>query len=211
METDDVRRLNCQLPGGPGGLREWMILIELSGYTDAEKRVIATDHLLPLELAVHRLAADDVHFTDEAVEAIIRGYTRTAGVWGLAGVLGALRGKVVRRRGEGDDALVFASGVGRRGCTMTECQALIPWSPALPLAYSRSRQSRAGCGARGIACAIVAHCGSSDRSPPVLRAFWSSGTGTGLSTAMCSGNWRRSLTRYLFIRQQSGASGVKIT
>ena len=90
----------------PAMLRERMTLIELSGYTDAEKRVIATDHLLPLELALHRLTADDVHFADEAIEAIVRGYTRTAGVWELAGALGALCGKVVRRRAEGDDALV---------------------------------------------------------------------------------------------------------
>ena len=53
-----------------------------------------------------RLTADDVRFTDEAIEAIVRGYTRTAGVWGVAGALGTVCGKVVRRRAEGDDALV---------------------------------------------------------------------------------------------------------
>ena len=90
----------------PAMLRERMTVIGLSGYTDAEKRAIATDHLLPIELALYRLTADDVHFTDEAIEAIVRGYTRTAGVWGVAGALGAVCGKVVRRRAEGDDALV---------------------------------------------------------------------------------------------------------
>ncbi len=94
------------LGSAPAVLRERMTVIELSGYTDLEKRVIATDHLLPLALAFHRLTADDVRFTDAAVDTIVRGYTRKAGVWGLAGALGAVCGKVVRRRAEGDEAAV---------------------------------------------------------------------------------------------------------
>ena len=90
----------------PAMLRERMTVLRLSEYTEAEKRAVATDHLLPFELALHRLTADDVRFTDEAIEALVRGYTRTAGVWGVAGALGAVCGKVVRRRAEGDAALV---------------------------------------------------------------------------------------------------------
>ncbi len=66
-------------------LRDRMTVVELPGYTAAEKRVIATRHVLPLQLARHGLTAEQVHVTDEAVEALIRGYTRQAGVWGLAG------------------------------------------------------------------------------------------------------------------------------
>ena len=94
------------LGSAPAVLRERMTVIELSGYTDPEKRVIATGHLLPLALAFHRLTADDVRFTDAAVDTIVRGYARKAGVWGLAGALGAVCGKVVRRRAEGDKAAV---------------------------------------------------------------------------------------------------------
>ena len=90
----------------PAMLRERMTVIELSGYTDAEKRVIATEHLLPLAVAFHRLTADDVRFTDAAVDTIVRGYARKAGVWGLTGALGNVCGKVVRRRAEGDEAPV---------------------------------------------------------------------------------------------------------
>ena len=79
----------------PPMLRERMRVIELPGYTEAEKRVIATRRLLPLQLAFHGLTADQVHVTDEAVEAVIRGYTREAGVWELAGTLGAVCAKVV--------------------------------------------------------------------------------------------------------------------
>ena len=57
-------------------------------------------------LARHGLTADQVCFTGQAVEAVIRGYTREAGVRGLTGVLGAVCAKVVCRRAEGDEAPV---------------------------------------------------------------------------------------------------------
>ena len=94
-------------PGrAPTMLRERMTVVELPGYTEAEKRVIATGHLLPLQLARHGLTAEQVQVTGEAVGALIRGYTREPGVWGLAGTLGELCGKLVRRRAEGNEAPV---------------------------------------------------------------------------------------------------------
>ena len=89
-------------PGSvPPMLRDRMRVIELPGYTAAEKRVIATRHLWPLQLALHGLTAGQVRIGDEAIDAVIRGYTREAGVWDLAAALGALCAKVVRRRAEG--------------------------------------------------------------------------------------------------------------
>ena len=94
-------------PGrAPAMLRERMTVVELPGYTEAEKRVIATEHLLPLQLARHGLTAEQAQVTGEAVGALIRGYTREAGVWGLAGALGELCAKLVRRRAEGNEAPV---------------------------------------------------------------------------------------------------------
>ena len=90
----------------PAGLREEMTVIEVPGYTEAEKRVIATKHLLPFQLANHGLSADQVHVTDDAVDAVVRGYTREAGVWGLANELGTVCAKAVRRRAEGDEGTV---------------------------------------------------------------------------------------------------------
>jgi len=84
----------------PPMLRERMRVIELPGYTATEKGVIATRHLWPLQLALHGLIAGQVRIGDEAIAAVIRGYTREAGVWELAGALGALCAKVVRRRAE---------------------------------------------------------------------------------------------------------------
>ncbi len=90
----------------PAMLRERIALVELPGYTEDEKRVIATEHLLRLQLDRHGLAAEQVQVTGEAVATLIRGYTREAGVWGLAAVLGAVCSKLVRRRAEGDLAPV---------------------------------------------------------------------------------------------------------
>ena len=90
----------------PPVLREGMTLIELPGYTEGAKRIIATRHLLPLQLVHHGLTAGQVRLTDEAAGAVIRGYTREAGVWGLADALGTVCAKVLRRRAEGDEAPV---------------------------------------------------------------------------------------------------------
>ena len=90
----------------PAMLRETMTVIEVPGYTDAEKRVITATHLLPWQIAHHGLSADQVQVTKEAIEAMIGGYTRNAGVWDLADALATVCAKVLRRRTEGDEAPV---------------------------------------------------------------------------------------------------------
>ena len=80
-----------------------MTVVGVPGYTEKEKRDIAAGHLLPFQLASNGLTADQVRVTDEAVDAVMRGYTREAGVWGLADTLGTVCAKVVRRRAEGDE------------------------------------------------------------------------------------------------------------
>ena len=93
----------------PAGLRERMRVVELSGYTAAEKRVIAARSLLPSLLRWHGLPAGAVEVTNAAVGAIIGGYTREAGVWRLAGSLGKVCARVVRRRAEGDESRVVVA------------------------------------------------------------------------------------------------------
>ena len=83
----------------PPMLRERMRVIEVPGYTCADKRVIAAAYLWPLQLALHGLTTDQVRIGDDAVEAVVRGYTHEPGVWDLTGALGALCARVVRRRG----------------------------------------------------------------------------------------------------------------
>ena len=61
-------------------LRDRLEIIELQGYTGDEKAQIARRHLLPKRLEEHGLSADSVTIESEALEVIIRDYTREAGV-----------------------------------------------------------------------------------------------------------------------------------
>ncbi|BCO08324.1 hypothetical protein GF1_07000 [Desulfolithobacter dissulfuricans] len=74
----------------PGPLRDRMEVVDLSGYTDHEKTIIARRHLLPRQLEEHALDEDDLDITDEALRVIIRSYTREAGVRNLERQIAAI-------------------------------------------------------------------------------------------------------------------------
>jgi ATP-dependent Lon protease len=90
----------------PAALRDRMEVLELPGYTSEEKLAIAKEHLVAKQIANNGLRQDEVSFTDEALRAVIHGYTREAGVRNLEREIGALCRKVARRRAEGDEAAV---------------------------------------------------------------------------------------------------------
>jgi ATP-dependent Lon protease len=90
----------------PPALRDRMEVLELAGYTEEEKLQIAREHLVAKQVTNHGLTAEQLTFTDEAIAAVIRGYTREAGVRNLERELGALCRKVARRRAEGDESPV---------------------------------------------------------------------------------------------------------
>jgi ATP-dependent Lon protease len=87
----------------PPPLRDRMEVLELAGYTEEEKLKIALEHLVAKQIGNHGLTAEQVEFTDAAIRAVIRGYTREAGVRNLEREIGALCRKVARRRAEGPD------------------------------------------------------------------------------------------------------------
>ncbi len=64
----------------PPALLDRMEVIDLYSYTHEEKFNIAKKHLVPKELKAHGLKASNLKITDEALKAIIDGYTREAGV-----------------------------------------------------------------------------------------------------------------------------------
>jgi ATP-dependent Lon protease len=85
----------------PGPLRDRMEVLEVTGYIEEEKLEIARDHLVRRQLENHGLATAQVTFEDDALRAIIRGYTREAGVRNLEREIGAVCRKIARRHAEG--------------------------------------------------------------------------------------------------------------
>lgn len=84
-------------------LRDRMEVLELPGYTEDEKLMIATDHLVGRQVPNHGLTKDQLQFSESALRAIVRGYTREAGVRNLEREIGAICRKAARRRAEGAD------------------------------------------------------------------------------------------------------------
>jgi ATP-dependent Lon protease len=87
----------------PPALRDRMEVLELAGYTEEEKLKIAFEHLVEKQVRNHGLTPEQIEFQPAAVSAIIRGYTREAGVRNLEREIGALCRKIARRRAEGDE------------------------------------------------------------------------------------------------------------
>jgi len=88
----------------PPALRDRMEVLEIPGYTGEEKLAIARDHLVQKQIANHGLTPEQITITDEAIRAVIHGYTREAGVRNLEREIGALCRKAARLRAEGAEA-----------------------------------------------------------------------------------------------------------
>ena len=76
----------------PGPLRDRMEIISLAGYTENEKLHIAQRYLVRRQLDANGVTAEQVEIDDAALGAIIRHYTREAGVRNLEREIG----KVIR-------------------------------------------------------------------------------------------------------------------
>jgi ATP-dependent Lon protease len=74
----------------PGPLRDRMEVIDISGYTPAEKRTIARDHLLERLARNAGVETTDVEITDAALTEAIEGWTRESGVRQLQRTLGRI-------------------------------------------------------------------------------------------------------------------------
>ena len=79
----------------PGPLLDRMEIIPLAGYTEEEKYEIAHRHLLPKQVKNHGLKAGEFSLDPEALQEIIRTYTREAGVRSLEREIGKLARKAV--------------------------------------------------------------------------------------------------------------------
>jgi ATP-dependent Lon protease len=81
--------------------RDRMEVIRLAGYTEEEKLVIATRHLVPKQVEENGLKDSQIEFSDNALKAMISGYTREAGLRGLDRCVASVCRKVARQVAEG--------------------------------------------------------------------------------------------------------------
>ena len=78
-------------------LRDRLEVIELPGYTDAEKLQIARRYLVPRQIEEHGLTRREMKFTEAALRKLIQEYTREAGVRQLEREIAALARKATRK------------------------------------------------------------------------------------------------------------------
>jgi len=85
----------------PAPLLDRMEILALSGYSEEEKTQIARRYLLPRQLKHTGLTAEQCVIGEEALQKMIRSYTREAGVRRLEQVLGRVIRKVAVKFAEG--------------------------------------------------------------------------------------------------------------
>ncbi|MFZ1073145.1 MAG: endopeptidase La [Verrucomicrobiia bacterium] len=87
-------------------LRDRLEVIELPGYTDAEKLQIARRYLVPRQIEEHGLTRQEMKFTEAALRKLIQEYTREAGVRQLEREIAALARKATRK--------IFGDGAAKK-------------------------------------------------------------------------------------------------
>ncbi|MHB0868902.1 MAG: endopeptidase La [Chloroflexota bacterium] len=85
----------------PGPLLDRMEVLELAGYTEEEKLHIAERYLVPKQLRAHGLTPGELILDEGSLRAIIRDYTREAGVRNLERQIATVCRKTARQLAEG--------------------------------------------------------------------------------------------------------------
>jgi len=89
----------------PGPLLDRMELVQLDGYTEDEKVLIARDHLLPRQLSKAGLSAEEVSVSEDALRLLAGEYTREAGVRSLERAIARILRKVTAKVAMGEVTL----------------------------------------------------------------------------------------------------------
>ncbi len=99
----------------PRALLDRMEVIHIPGYTEEEKIMIALKHLIPKQLERHGLKKKKVKITEQALQKIIREYTRESGVRNLereiASICRKIARKVVESKGKESEFKVTAQNI----------------------------------------------------------------------------------------------------
>lgn len=116
----------------PRPLLDRMEVIQLSSYTDEEKVQIARRHLLPKQLEEHGLKKGSLRIGDDVLRAVIRDYTREAGVRQLERRLAALCRKA--------DMRLLTGTVKRITVTEKDLPALLDCQPFPPALHTEKEE-----------------------------------------------------------------------
>jgi ATP-dependent Lon protease len=85
----------------PSPLLDRLEVLQLPGYSEEEKTLIAQKYIIAKQLDQHGLTTKDLTINDSAIRKIIADYTREAGLRNLEREIAAICRKVARRRAEG--------------------------------------------------------------------------------------------------------------
>ena len=97
-----------------GPLRDRLEIIELSGYTEADKVHIARGFLLPRQLTSNGLVEGELEIDDDALRQIARHHTREAGVRDIERQIGKIARKVAVQIADGSTERVTIDSEGLR-------------------------------------------------------------------------------------------------
>ncbi len=99
----------------PSPLLDRMEVIEIPGYTEEEKVIIAQKYLIPRQREATGLSIENISFSNEAIKRVIRFYTREAGLRNLEREIGSICRKVAKQIAEGNPGpfRITARGVTR--------------------------------------------------------------------------------------------------
>ncbi len=81
----------------PQALQDRLEVLRLPGYTEREKIEIAQRHLIPKQIKSHGLREQNVSFSEDALQELIRKYTREAGVRNMEREISSTFRKVARK------------------------------------------------------------------------------------------------------------------
>ncbi|MFZ0588883.1 MAG: endopeptidase La [Bryobacteraceae bacterium] len=128
----------------PQPLLDRMEILRLSGYSEEEKLQIAKTYLIPRQLKETALTAEEIEFTAEGIQAIIRSYTREAGLRHLERGIGRVARKITLQIGEGKTGKVtvvpdlLGDLLGPEVFSQEEMRKVLPAGVATGLAWTEA-------------------------------------------------------------------------
>lgn len=86
----------------PPALKDRMEIINLPGYTEQEKVIIAKKHIVNRQIEANGISSKNIDFTDDGIMTVISNYTRESGLRNLEREVGSICRKVAKNVVMGD-------------------------------------------------------------------------------------------------------------